>query len=201
MTNLLANGDYPTHRIPLDFLNGHCPVVCCDGAANRFVAEGGVPTAIVGDADSLNAEVRQRFAHCLHVVEEQEFNDLTKAVNYISRSGETDIVIVGATGKRECHTLGNISLLMAYHHRGLNVCMYTDYCEIRPVSGLCTFSLHPKQQISIINFGATGFKSSGLRYPIYDFNAWWQGTLNEVTSTEVTIEAEGYYLVLIDYMQ
>ena len=201
MITLLANGDYPTHTIPLNCLTPNHPVVCCDGAANRFVAEGGVPIAIVGDGDSLNDAVKARFADCLHVVEEQEFNDLTKAVNYISGMGEKDITIVGATGKRECHTLGNISLLMEYHRRGLNVRMLTDYCEIRPMSGTQTFAVLPKQQISIINFGAKNFNSVGLRYPIYDFNAWWQGTLNEAVSTEVTIQADGDYLVIIDYME
>ena len=46
-------------------------------------------------------------------VTEQETNDLNKAFRYCLANGWTDIVILGATGKREDHTLGNIGLLMA----------------------------------------------------------------------------------------
>ena len=69
---ILADGDYPTHPLPLAVLQSGLPVVCCDGAANRFVAEGGIPTAIIGDGDSLSDEVRERFAHLIHHVAEQE---------------------------------------------------------------------------------------------------------------------------------
>ena len=199
MTLLLANGDYPVHPTPLGLLTTAERVVCCDGAANRYVAEGGTPFAIIGDGDSVAQHIKDRFAHCFHPVAEQENNDLTKAVNFIASTGETDITILGATGKRECHTLGNISLLMEYHRRGLNVRMLTDHCEIRPCCGKQSFNTFVGQQISIINFGAKNFRSTGLRYPIYDFSAWWQGTLNEATDNIVTIEAEGEYLVILDY--
>lgn len=199
MTILLANGDYPVHPTPLALLNTAERVVCCDGAANRYVTEGGTPFAIIGDGDSVAPHIKERCAHCFHPVAEQENNDLTKAVNFIASLGETDITILGATGKRECHTLGNISLLIDYQRRGLNVRMLTDHCEIRPCQGKQSFNTVIGQQISIINFGAKGFGSTGLRYPIYDFSTWWQGTLNEATDTLVTIEAEGEYLVLLDY--
>lgn len=200
MTILLADGNYPSHPKPLSLLHSGAPVVCCDGAANRFVSEGGIPLAIVGDGDSLSDEVRLRFSDRLHIVREQETNDLTKAVNYICGRGETNILILGATGKRECHTLGNIALLMDYHRRGIRVAMFTDHCELRPLSGTQTFAVQPGQQLSIINFGAELLGSEGLRYPIYSFDAWWQGTLNEALTTEATIRAEGDYLLMLDYV-
>lgn len=199
MTLLLADGDYPVHPIPLNLLKSGLPVVCCDGAANRFIDEGGLPQAIVGDGDSLREDIRQRFAHLLHIESEQESNDLSKAVRYICEQGEKEIIILGATGGRECHTLGNISLLMDYHRRGLRVRMLTNHCELRPACGEQIFQVVPGQQISIISFGARNLKSYGLRYPLYDFDNWWQGTLNEALSTSFTIYAEGDYLVMIDY--
>ncbi len=198
---ILANGNYPTHPIALGRLHSGLPVVCCDGAANRFVAEGGVPAVIIGDGDSLSASVRETFAGVIHHVAEQETNDLTKAINHAVRLGATDICILGATGLRECHTLGNISLLMHHFKLGRNVRMFTDHCEIIPCSGTTTHPSFPGQQVSIINVNAQGFASEGLTYPIYDFQEWWQGTLNEACAPEVTIRAEGDYLLLLDYAQ
>lgn len=197
---ILANGSYPTHATPLALLQSGLPVVCCDGAANRFVSDGGSPLAIIGDGDSLSDAVRERFAEQVVCIPEQETNDLTKAVNYVKRLGYTDICILGATGLRECHTLGNISLLMHYYRKGLRVQMFTDHSEIIPCSGEITVPSFSGQQVSIINFNATNFRSEGLRYPIYDFKEWWQGTLNESFAPEITITAQGDYLLILDYV-
>ena len=196
---ILADGNYPSHPLPLAQLHSGLPVVCCDGAANRFVAEGGTPTAIIGDGDSLSEEVREKCAHLIHQVAEQETNDLTKAVEYVRTKGATEICILGATGLRECHTLGNISLLMSYYRLGLNVRMLTDHCEIIPSSGTITLPSFQGQQVSIINMNARNFSSVGLKYPIYDFQEWWQGTLNEALAPSITIQAEGEFLVLMDF--
>lgn len=111
---ILADGDYPTHSLSLALLSKSDYVVCCDGATDAFVDKGGVPKAIVGDGDSLSQTNKTRFAHCLYQVACQETNDLTKAVNFCLKQGFSDLLILGATGKREDHTLGNISLLVEY---------------------------------------------------------------------------------------
>jgi thiamine pyrophosphokinase len=200
MITILANGNYPTHPIPQQILSSTERVICCDGAANRFVAEGGTPFAIVGDADSLSAEVRKNFAHCLHSESEQDSNDLTKAMRFAKSLGETDITILGATGLRECHTLGNISLLLAYRQQGFNPTMLTDHCTILALSGTQMLQTQPGQQISIFSFGAKNLKSHGLKWPIYDFTALWEGTLNEALGHTITIEADGDYIVMLDYI-
>lgn len=109
------------------------------------------------------------------------------------------IILVGATGKREDHTLGNISLLVDYMKVGAQVTMLTDHGMFVPASGRNTFKSRPGQQVSVFNFGATGLRGEGLVYPLSDFDNWWQGTLNEATGDEFTIHAEGDYLVYLNY--
>lgn len=196
---VLAAGTYPTHALPLQILANADTVVCCDSAAERFLAEMGIPNAIVGDGDSLPEELKQRYAHLWHPENEQETNDLSKAVRYLMRQGEKRFAIVGATGKREDHTLGNISLLIEYIRQGAEAQMFTDFGAFIPCSGSSTLNVSVGQQVSIFNFGATGFKSQGLKYPIYDFTNWWQGTLNEATGQQISIEANGDYLVYLPY--
>lgn len=196
---VLAAGSYPIHSLPLQILANAETVVCCDGAAEAFLAKGRTPIAIVGDGDSLSEALKERYAHLLHQESEQETNDLSKAVHYLMRQGKKRIAIVGATGKREDHTLGNISLLIEYMRQGADVQMFTDFGVFIPCSGKSSFDVSVGQQISLFNFGATGFKSQGLKYPIYDFTNWWQGTLNEATHHQVTIEAVGDYLVNLNW--
>lgn len=195
---ILANGDYPTSSLPLEILSKTSFVACCDGAVNEFVRHGGIPDAIVGDCDSLSDEIRTTYACIIHKIDEQEYNDLSKTIKFLASTGKRRIAIVGATGKREDHTLGNISLLIEYMRWGMDVTMYTEHGMFIPCHGDRTFTSTPGQQVSIFSFGATGFHAEGLVYPLHDFTNWWQGTLNECTSYHFTIHAEGDYLVYLN---
>ena len=196
---ILANGEYPAHELPRRLLAEAQFVVCCDGAANEYIALGHTPDVIIGDGDSLLPEYKKRFSSIILQISDQETNDQTKAVHYLQSKGIRKIAIVGATGKREDHTLGNISLLVEYMRSGMEVRTVTDYGTFIPVSDTQSFASHPGQQVSIINFGAEGLKGEGLFYPLSDFSNWWQGTLNEATADEFTIHCTGEYLVFLAY--
>ena len=197
---IVAGGEYPTAPQPLEVLQSAPFVVCCDGAADRYIATGRVPDAIVGDGDSISAANREKFAHLLHIISEQETNDQTKAVRFLLERDKRRIAIVGATGKREDHTIGNISLLIEYARMGCDVCSFTDHGVFIPCNGTTTHKCRKGQQVSIFSITAKNLSAEGLLYPIYDFNNWWQGTLNECTGDEFTINANGEYLLFINYL-
>ena len=197
---VLANGDYPFADVPFQLLKRAPCVVCCDGGANEYIERGCLPDIIIGDGDSLSETNRLKYADLIYHNPDQETNDQTKAVQYLLSKGKRKIAIVGATGKREDHTIGNVSLLMEYMRMGAEVRSYTDYGVFVPCKDTCVFECRPGQQVSIFNFTAKGLKSKGLAYPIYDFTSWWQGTLNRCTDTSFTIEAEGEYLVFLNYI-
>ena len=196
---IVAGGEFPTAPQPLEVLHNAPFVVCCDGAADRYIATGCVPDAIVGDGDSISAENREKFAHLLHIISEQESNDQTKAVRHLMERGMRRIAIVGATGKREDHTIGNISLLIEYARTGCDVRSFTDHGVFIPCNGTTTHKCRKGQQVSIFSITARDLSAEGLLYPIYDFNNWWQGTLNECTGEEFTISANGEYLLFMNY--
>ena len=197
---ILANGDYPTHPKPLKKLMEAELVVCCDGGADQYIANGYVPDVIVGDGDSLSQGNRIKFADRIHYIPDQETNDQTKAVKYLIEKGYTSISIVGATGKREDHTIGNISLLVEYMRMGAEVKSYTDYGVFIACSGTRNFECRKGQQVSIFNFTSKSLSSKGLEYPIYTFTSWWQGTLNNCLDEEFTIHADGEYIVFLNYI-
>ena len=84
---------------------------------------------------------------------------------------------MGATGKREDHTLGNISLLADYMEQA-EVRMLTDYGLFIPIKEDSVFESFPTQQVSVFNMGATELSADGLVYPLSAFTNWWQGTFN-----------------------
>lgn len=192
-------GSFPTNKIALSWLDGCRHIVCCDGAANRYLAAGGKAWRIVGDCDSLSPEICERHAEIVRRNPDQETNDQTKSVSYLASKGIRRIAILGATGLREDHTLGNISLLIDYLHHGIEARAYTDFGVFIPVIGDTECHCPRGTQVSIFNFGATGLRAEGLRYPLRDFTNWWQGTLNETTASTFTIRARGPYLLFINY--
>lgn len=203
---ILGGGDYPSHDIPQQLLQGAERVLCCDGAVYGFLRNGGKPWRIVGDCDSINnppsqadAALLEPFKDLVRHNPDQETNDQTKAVKYCQEHGFTRLAIVGGTGRREDHTLGNISLLATYLQMGLDVRMYTDHGVFIPCRDTFTATLPLSTQISIFNISARDFTSEGLRYPLYDFTQLWQGTLNENTTPEIKVLAHGIFLIYLCY--
>lgn len=192
---ILANGDYPSDSLSRKMLE-HAPyVICCDGAFRAYMANGHRPDAIIGDGDSITPEERKSTQGLFHHVEEQDDNDLTKAVRFALSEGRRHLLLLGATGKREDHTLGNIALLNYYFHKHIDATMLTDHGLFRMYEGHRTFESFPGQQVSVFNFGCRQMRSEGLKYPLYPLEELWQGTLNEAVGDRFSIHADGCYLL------
>ena len=198
---ILCNGDFPSHPKALDILHGAKFLCCCDDAVEGCTANGIQPDAIVGDGDSISEELKQQYADILHIVHEQEFNDMTKATRFCIANGKAQrIAYLGATGKREDHTLGNISLLPFYlNELHVSPVMFTDYGQFIPMSGTHTFSSFARQQVSIFNISCNRLSTDGLRWKGYPYSQMWQGTLNEATGDTFTIHADGTYITYQTY--
>lgn len=196
---IVGGGDFPTHPIPLQLMQTTERLVCCDGAANEFLVRGMRPWRVVGDCDSLSPDTEKAFADILRFNPDQETNDQTKAVTYLTQKGIHRIGIVAATGRREDHTLGNISLLIEYMRQGLEVHLYTDHGVFIPCRNTNTFECPTGTAVSIFSFGTCNMRAEGLHYPLRDFTNWWQGTLNKTDRPVFTIRCEGEYLVFLNY--
>ena len=65
--------------------------------------------------------------------------------------GKRKIAITGATGKREDHTIGNISLLIEYMRAGADVFSFTDHGIFIPCRDITTHKCRKGQQVSIFS--------------------------------------------------
>lgn len=195
---VVADGNFPKHHLPLRLLSEAGMLVCCDGSARKLVEAGYMPNAIVGDMDSLDEEMKIRFSGCIYEYNEQETNDLTKAIKWCLGVGYKEVTILGATGMREDHTIGNISLLTEYE-KFMKVKMVTDHGVIIPLNGNCKIDSAPGQQISLFSIGQnTRITSKGLKYPLENrtLRNWWEATLNEATGKIITLLIEGGDLLI-----
>lgn len=201
-TVILANGQYPSHAVPVRSLEAADLIVCCDGAAEKLAAHGQEPGIIIGDLDSVSPELKRKYKSILVTDGDQETNDLTKAVKWCVSQGIKEVVILGATGVREDHTLGNISLLADYNN-DIKAIMLTDTGSFRVFNHTVTIESSPGQQVSLFSLDpGLAVTSSGLRYPLQNLKltSWWRGTLNEAAGNSFTLEFEyGRIIIFMEY--
>ena len=195
---ILANGDFPSHPYPLAILQAATFRVCCDGAAVALLDAGLEPDMIVGDLDSLPDAIRKQHAGRITYAPDQETNDLTKAVHACREKGCQSITILGATGKREDHTLGNIGLLARYAAKG-SIKMVTDHGIFTVVQNSGTIDTTPGQQVSFFNTTkGIPITVTNVKYPLNNLllDELWQGTLNEATGNSLTVTAPGATVIV-----
>jgi thiamine pyrophosphokinase len=200
-TAILANGKFPDHPHPLGYLLNARRVVCCDGAADSLIDFGLVPYAIVGDCDSVNRKVAEKYSDRVYRDNDQETNDLTKSVKWCANNGFKDLVILGGTGKREDHTLGNISLLAEYAGF-VNIKMVTDAGIIFPILESCEIESEKGQQVSVFSIDPDlEVTSLGLRYKLdkTKIKSWWIATLNEAMGDTFSLEFNGKLIVYLKF--
>lgn len=199
---ILANGRFPESDLALRYLQSANSIICCDGAAKVLLDHGKNPSLIIGDLDSIDAELKARFSDRLVEVAEQETNDLTKAIEWAVSNGIRQAVILGADGNRIDHTIANAALI-AEHSDRIELMMVTNDGFLFPVTGSATFPGQSGQQVSIFSLSpATSYSSKGLKYPLNQtvLSTLWSGSLNEMKGEYFSLEFDsGLALVYINY--
>ena len=214
---IIGNGDFPKKEYPLYLLSRADYIVCCDGALDRYLrytrdhSMTRLPDAVIGDMDSISASSRKKYAHLAVKVDDQETNDQTKAFDYVIRTFKdvSEIIFLAATGKREDHTLGKMSLLMEYARRddvkasGIHIEMVSDYSTIIPVTDSTELDCGQGRSISIISPDSSlRIRSEGLQWPTDNviFDNWWKATLNRASedTVKLTFSHPSAALVIMD---
>ena len=206
MIAVLANGAVPRHPTPLKILADADILVCCDGALAAARLLGREPDFVVGDGDSISPADRQslgdRFVH----VPEQETNDLAKAFSFACRSAAmpSPIAILGATGLREDHTIGNIFRLVDFTAEMPATTLYTDSGTFEVLRGERTYACRTGEAVSIFApFPDTAVSSEGLEWPLdgVSLASLWSGTLNRTTGESFDLRTDRPILVYRPYAQ
>jgi len=190
-TVILAAGDFPKKGGEAwRLLASARRVIACDSAANAYRRRFRKwPTIIIGDLDSISlpapTSTNYQLPATIFPIPDQETNDLEKAIAYCAKRGWKDPVIVGATGKREDHMLGNV--FRALEH-GLEV--VTDHGRFLPLCGKRTLRLKKGTPVSIFAPDPkTRMTSKGLKWPLDSvrFRNLYCATLNRASAATVML--------------
>lgn len=212
---IICDGKFPQTEYPRYLIRTADVLICCDGALTKFMrnslaifGEKRLPDVVVGDMDSLSPAMKKRYADIIVQIDEQEHNDQTKAFRWAIEniSGIGSIYILGATGEREDHTIGNISLLMEYARSfdlaamGINVEMISDHGTMFAVTDTFEMECGEGRRVSIFSpDNSLKIRSEGLEWPTDGvvFDNWWKATLNKASQDKVRLEFSHPSIALI----
>ena len=186
---ILANGDFPKHPTPLRILKEATTIICCDGAVNNLVDHGLKPTHIIGDMDSISPELKNKYEDMLIHIADQNENDLRKALKWVEKNGAKKASILGATGKRDDHSLANIFTLLDFPSQ-LKMTIFTDHGKFSVVKGDQKFASFTGEQVSLFSVDQTiEITTTYLKYNLNSkkLTTLYFGSLNESINDKFTI--------------
>lgn len=210
---IICDGLFPKTEYPRYLIRTADFIICCDGSLVKFLrnskaifGEERLPDLVIGDMDTLSTGLQKKYADIIVKESEQEHNDQTKAVRWalgnISDIGA--IHILGATGGRADHTIGNASLLMEYTRlfdlKDIVLESVSDNGTIFPVTDTVEFECGTRREVSIFTpDNSLKIRSEGLMYPTDDvvFDNWWKATLNKSVQDKVRLEFSHKSMALI----
>ena len=181
---IVANGAFPKSGIPKDILDKSKTIIACDGAANTLDENNYRIDAIIGDLDSIRSDIKDKYDDIIYQYPDQSENDLRKAIEFLISNNVKEASIIGATGKREDHTIGNIFSLSKFCSK-INLKIFTETGCFICINKDTEFKSFKGQQVSLFTPNdRTKISTKGLKYNFNknSISTMFYGTLNESVS-------------------
>jgi thiamine pyrophosphokinase len=137
------------------------PVVAADGGADRALALGLRPDAVIGDMDSLSADARATLGDAVHPVAEQDSTDFEKC---LTRIAAPLVLAVGFGGGRLDHALAVFNTLSRLPARRCIVLAAREVVTLAPPR--IALDLAAGTRVSLFPVAPVTGTSRGLRWPI-----------------------------------
>lgn len=185
-------------------------LIAADSGMNFLHRANITPDVIAGDFDSVDSSSLERFSGmkeiemlCLNPIKDD--TDTEFVIREAIRRGATEITVLGATGTRLDHVLGNMHLLGIGLQENVKIQLVDAHNRIRMVSG--AFALKKEEQFGDfvsflpINGSVSGVTLEGFKYPLENavipsFSSL--GISNEIVEEQASVEIDNGVLLMIE---
>lgn len=213
---VVANGEWDQEWGRVE-LSAYEMIIAADGGAKHIMQSGFFPHALIGDLDSIDSEIlelcRQKGIPIISYPSQKDETDLELACMYgmevwqkakderAKGEGIPEITLLGGTGGRIDHLLGNLALLLKFWRQGYRIRMKDSIHDIYLVEGKKNIQGYSGQTLSIIPVSSKAkVYTEGLYYPLhgeYLYQDTPRGISNILVGSEAEIEvSEGIVLVV-----
>ena len=129
---MVAAGERPSDTLFRKYIEYCDKTIAIDKGVEVFIDNNVIPDYVVGDFDSVNEKYRDKI-NSFNIVKfpkEKDYTDSEIALNRAFRLDADEIIMLGMTGKRIDHMLGNLGLLDISLKRGVKAYIIDDLNKI-----------------------------------------------------------------------
>lgn len=185
-------------------------VIAVDKGMDFFYRNQRMPDIIIGDFDSVDSESLQYFRKLpdvgmIELNPVKDDTDTEAAIRYALAHGAEQITLLGATGSRLDHVLGNVELLGIGLRAGVPIVMTDTHNRIRMTDRGITLKKETQHgtYVSLIPYTekVEHLTLRGFKYPLTDAvltGCCSLGVSNEITEEEAQISLDGGILLVIE---
>lgn len=171
---VFANGTLREPQIVRERMRSSDLKIAADGGTRHFTVLGFKPDVIIGDFDSLPADLMSEMlsaeVEIIRHPARKDFTDLELALRYAVERGADTIDVFAAIGNRLDQSLANLLMLASPRFQDVNLRLFEGRQEIQVVRGGNQCELHglPGETVSLIPLkdDAHGITTRGLEYPL-----------------------------------
>jgi len=166
---IIGSGQKPNKKA-LNYLikKGVTEIIAADGGADHLRKLKIIPSAIMGDFDSIRSKSREYYGDkCVFIsISRQDDTDIEKALKYIIENEYTEVYLFSVTGKRLDHTFCNLSFLIKYQSK-IHIKIIDKLQYIAAYNKDVEFPTVPNEIISFYGITElTKITTEGLEYPL-----------------------------------
>lgn len=212
MDCLIVSGGNTSDAFATEIIkNGGYEIIIAADSGMEFLYRVGIkPDIIVGDFDSVDSSILDYYREQEHIEicmlnQEKDDTDTEYAIREAIGRGASGITILGGTGTRLDHVMGNIALLGIGLEEGVDIELLDPYNRIRMFNRSVTIAKKDQygKYISVIPYSDSvkNVTITGMKYPLTNcmmggFNSL--GVSNEITQEEASISFEEGIILLIE---
>lgn len=185
-------------------------ILAADSGMNALYAAAVTPDIIIGDFDSADEKILAFFQQNKAIDfctlnPEKDDTDTEFAIRESIRRGADSITIIGGTGTRLDHVLGNISLLGIGLEEQVSMELLDEHNRIRMIQDALTLEKETQygKYVSLIPYGGDvqGVMLRGFKYPLSDYTMGGFNSLgisNEIVDNRAEIRFRSGILLVIE---
>lgn len=200
---ILANGKPPSKQV-VNYLmtNGYSEIICADGGADKARSLKIIPSAIIGDLDSISAKTLKYYTGKTKIIKikRQTDTDVEKCLKFLIQKKIKDVILLGVTGNRLDHTFCNLGIVIKYFDK-IKIRIIAENSLLTALTGRVVFKTVPGETISLFGLHPkTKISTKGLKYSLTNENLPFgirESTSNVALENEVTLNIKHGIIFII----
>ncbi|WP_125153781.1 thiamine diphosphokinase [Clostridium rectalis] len=203
---IISGGDCPSYNLLKEELQNCKLLIAADKGIEMLLKHNISPNLVVGDFDSIDKKIFKKLDKENFNVEkfppEKDYTDTLIAVNRAINFGVDEIVLLGCTGNRLDHVIGNVGILYKCLQLNIRCTIKDNNSNIELVNKPTVIKSRHFPYISLLSYGKEVKKLTikGAKYPLHEYDLKLGdsiGISNEFKKDEIKIEFDDGLLLII----